>query len=403
VRFCFLTTFFGAESFGGDAIFVERLARALLARGHQVTVVHCVDSWRLLREGRAPRPFEPPADLIVHGLKTGLGPLSPLITHQTGGPGPKWPMLERILAEGRFDVIHVHNLSLLGGPGLLPRLVPFAPGTAHEYWLVCPLSLLFKLGREACREPECLRCTLAAGRPPQLWRYAGAIEEGLRSLHALLVPTEAARAEHFRRGITIPIEVMPYFWPASMRDSIKPSPYSPIGERPFVLIAGRLVREKGFDRVLPLATRLPWLDFVVAGDGPDRGRLEAIARAAPHVRFLGWIVETEVAALMAGALATMVPSLFPETFGYVVLEAFAMGSPVIARRLGALPEIVEAAGAGVLFDDEAELPRLLERLQSDVEWRSSLVAQARCAVAARWSEAGHVARYERLLSRLAPA
>jgi glycosyltransferase involved in cell wall biosynthesis len=406
VRFCFLTSFFGEHSFGGDAIFVERLARALLARGHAVTVVHCLDAWRLLRAGRAPRPFDAPPGLVTRGLETGIGWLSPLITHQGGHPGPKWPALRSILAAGSFDVIHVHNLSLIGGPALLPRLVPFAPVrimTAHEYWLICPLSLLFKMGKEACREPECLRCTLRAGRPPQLWRLGSALERCLRSLDAMLVPSGASRALHRQRGISTPIDVLPYFLPDGWPPARRSAAAAPSRDRPYVVLAGRLVREKGFDRVLPLAARLPWLDFVVAGDGPERERLRTLAAALPNVRLLGWLDEGDLGAWLAGALATVIPSLFPETFGYVALEAFAMGSPVLARRLGALPELLDTAGAGALFDDEAELPALLERLRADAAWRAELAANGRRAVAEYWSEESHVARYLGMVARLSRA
>src|SRR5450755_3231509 len=60
LRFCFLTTFYPPYSFGGDAIFVSRLANALARRGHEVEVIHCVDSYRMFAK------TEPPAQLLDH-------------------------------------------------------------------------------------------------------------------------------------------------------------------------------------------------------------------------------------------------------------------------------------------------------------------------------------------------
>ena len=112
-----VTTFFGAESFGGDAAYVDRLSRALLARGHGVAVVHCADSFDVVRSDLPPRSYEPPEGLELHTLRSSWRGLSPLWTHQTGGPGPKASALRKILDEGAFDVVHFHNISLIGGPG----------------------------------------------------------------------------------------------------------------------------------------------------------------------------------------------------------------------------------------------------------------------------------------------
>ena len=65
LRFCFLTTFYPPFHFGGDAIGIRRLARALVRRGHHVTVVHDVDTWRALAKGPDPAPEPEPEGLTV--------------------------------------------------------------------------------------------------------------------------------------------------------------------------------------------------------------------------------------------------------------------------------------------------------------------------------------------------
>src|SRR6201999_4526763 len=86
VKVCMVTTFFGAHSFGGDAAYVDRLARALVRRGHEVHVFHCVDAFHAVRGDHPLRPYTPPPGLHVHALESPFGVLSPLATQVTGRP-----------------------------------------------------------------------------------------------------------------------------------------------------------------------------------------------------------------------------------------------------------------------------------------------------------------------------
>src|SRR5215471_2774425 len=197
MKFCMVTTFFGAHSFGGDAAYVDRLSRALLRHGHQVEVIHSVDAFEAVRAGHPLRKYEPPPGLKIHSLTQPLGIAGLLWIHQTGRSGPLGPAIERILQNGRFDVIHFHNISLLGldvielGPSGPVRMM-----TAHEHWLVCPLSSLWKNSSEPCVQPSCFSCTLRAARPPQLWRASSFRDRMLNKLDVLLAPSEHTRQAH---------------------------------------------------------------------------------------------------------------------------------------------------------------------------------------------------------------
>src|SRR5215213_3316139 len=131
-----VTTFFGALSFGGDAAYVDRLSRALARRGHGVDVIHCADAFAAVGERELERPYEPPPGVRIHTLRSRLGRLSPLWTHQTGAPGPKADEIRRLFASGAFDVIHFHNISLVGGPHVLSLARDSSAGvrllSAHE-------------------------------------------------------------------------------------------------------------------------------------------------------------------------------------------------------------------------------------------------------------------------------
>ncbi len=394
MKFCMVTTFFGGHSFGGDAAYVDRLSRALLRRGHEVHVVHCADSFDAVRGKHPLRPYEPPPGLVVHRLESPFGLLSPVATQLTGQPYFKAEVLHEVIESVDVDVVHFHNISLVGGPGVLHlgrgavRIM-----TAHEHWLICPMHLLWKYDRKPCDRPTCLRCSLAGGRPPQLWRYTGAIDRGLQELDALVFPSRHALEEHRRRGIGAPLVHLPYFLPDDWSGGIEDQAPEPTG-RPYLAAAGRLVKMKGFQRLIPMMRYLPEADLRIAGTGPYESRLRELAGDLPNVRFEGLLGGSDLARLFHGARAVVVPSLFPETFGYVVLEAFAVQTPVVVHNGGgALQETGVLSGGGLGYDTDAELLLTLRRIIHDDDLREELADRGFARRTGDWSERAHLDRY----------
>lgn len=392
-----LTTFFGTHSFGGDAAFVDRLARALARHGHEVHVIHCRDAFEASRGDQSPRPYQPPPGVVIHPLESPLGMVSPLGTHQTGLPVLKAGAIRRIVRAIRPDVVHFHNLSLIGGPGLLGLPVPGAVKlmTVHEHWLVCPMHVLWRYDDRVCESRACVRCSLRSGRPPQLWRLTPLLERSLRHLDALICPSESTRREHQRRGISARMTRLPYFLPHDYTGL--PSAPTPAHARPYVAAAGRLEKIKGFQDAIAAMRRLPGLDLRIAGSGQYEPELRAQAEGLDNVIFEGRLDAAQVAALFRGARAVVVPSLVYETFGYVVLEAFAERCPVIVRDLGALPELVAESRGGLVFDSDEGLAAALGCLAGDEPLRRRLGENGHDAWQRLWSEAGHLDRYFALI------
>jgi glycosyltransferase involved in cell wall biosynthesis len=399
MKFCMLTTFFGSHSFGGDAAFVDRLSRTLARHGHEVHVIHCRDAFEISRGDQTPRPYEPPPGVVIHPLESPFGALSPLATHQTGFPLFKARAIRRLVRAIHPDVIHFHNLSLIGGPGLLglpaPGAVKFM--TTHEHWLVCPLHVLWKFDQSVCETNECVRCCVQACRPPQLWRMTRLMDRSLRHLDALICPSHSTIREHARRGIKAPMTHLPYFLPHDYTGL--PSAPVPSSARPYVAAAGRLEKIKGFQDVIDVMHRLPGLDLRIAGSGQYEAALRESARGLDNVHFEGRLDAARVAALFRGARAVVVPSLVYETFGYVVLEAFAERTPVVVRNLGALPELVDESQGGLVFDAPETLVAWLQRLATDDELRDSLGENGLRARHEVWSETEHLRRYYALIDK----
>ena len=404
LRFLMLTTFYPPYNFGGDGMGIQRFSRALVKRGHHVTVVHDTDAYRVLAGG--PDPDAPPIDddegVHVVRLRSSLPSVSVLLTQQFGRPVVHGPRLREIVSGGSFDVVNFHNVSLIGGPGLLG----IAGGAttlymAHEHWLVCPTHVLWRHGRELCTGRECLRCTLAYHRPPQLWRYTGRLARELEHVDTIIAMSEFSRAKHREFGLERDMEVLPYFLPdPESSEAPVPSGAAP-HPRPYFFFVGRLERLKGLDDVIPAFRDMPDADLVIAGDGTHAAHLRRLAEGMPNVRFLGRVAPDDLRQYYQHALALLVPSECYETFGIVLIESFRQGTPVIARRLGPFPEIVEQSGGGELFSTRAELVEAMHRLQRDAGYRARLSEAGYRAYVANWSEQVVVPRYLDIVRRAA--
>ncbi|MDQ3697271.1 MAG: glycosyltransferase family 4 protein [Gemmatimonadota bacterium] len=425
LRFAFVTTFYPPHNFGGDGIGVQRWARALVRRGHHVTVICDTDVYHLLRTGPAPEHIDEEPGITVHRLRTAVAPVSVLLTQQTGRPVVNGARIRRILDEGRFDVINYHNVSTIGGPGILDAGSAIKLYTAWEHWLVCPTHVLWRHNREACPARECVRCVLHYGRPPQLWRYTGYLARQLAKVDAFIALSRFSRAKHREFGFPRDMDVIPGFLPdpeAGESPAWGPPPNiddRPRGSnshhrsaandtdsphhRPYFLFVGRLERIKGLDDVIPVFERYPEADLLIAGDGTYRATLEGIARGNPRVKFLGALPEGALGRYYAHAVASLVPTAGFETFGFVVIEAFRRGTPVIARRIGPLPELIEQCGGGMTFGTPEELAQAMRRLQHEPGHRTALARAAYHGFLTNWTESAVLPSFFELLDRVARA
>lgn len=399
LNFCMVTIFYPPYSFGGDSIYLYRLATELVRQGHEVDVIHCADSFHMFQKEADPKAFPVSQGIRVHKLDSGLGALGPLLAHQTGRPVLTGAKIERILASKRFDVIHYHNVSLFG-PGVL-ALDTGCEGvklyTAHDHWLVCPMSVLWKNRSHVCDRPSCLSCTLRSGRPPQWWRYGGTLERAARHVDLFLSPSRFSAGMHRRRGFPREMEVLNYFLDPveELAGDEAPAPHP----RPYHLFVGRLEKYKGVQDLIEAFRGPGDYDLLVVGAGTHQDELRAQAAGCERVRFAGWVSQSKIGPYYRHALSVLVPSVTYETFGIIVIEANARGVPVVVRDLGPLPEIVEDGGGGLVFRDRAELVRHMDALYADRELRERLGRQGRQSFQRKWTPKPHLERYFALIGQ----
>jgi glycosyltransferase involved in cell wall biosynthesis len=173
--------------------------------------------------------------------------------------------------------------------------------------------------------------------------------------------SHAQKEAHVRIGLPAErIDVVHHFFE---RDARVPVPDFPVDG--YGLFIGRLSPEKGVDRLLDAWAQLgKTRRLVIAGDGPEKAALQsqAVRLGLSNVTFAGFVARDAQRDLWTGAAFSVVPSRWQEPFGMVVLEAWAQGRPVVAHRVGALPEIITHGVNGYLADpdDARDLAAALE-------------------------------------------
>ncbi len=390
---CMVTTFYPPSHFGGDALHAYRLTNALARRGHQVTVVSSDDAYVALggKEHDETFPHEP--GVVLEPISTGFPRAAALSTYLSGRPLLYASRLGDLFRERRFDVVHFHNVSLVGGPGILRYGSGVKLYTTSEHWLVCPMHVLFRDNRAPCLEPHCVRCSLSFRRPPQLWRFSRLLSDQIRHVDLFLAPSRFTIEAHRARGFEAPMRHLPHFLPASELDRSSVPPLTRLDGRPYFLFVGRLERLKGAHVLVDAFRTYRGADLVVAGEGEEEAELRRRAAGLDHVHFLGRVEQAQLGPLYSGAVALVVPSVGYEVFGLVLLEAFARGTPAIVNDLGALPEIVREARGGIVYRTRDELVAALERLQTAPAVRDELGAAGRDAWQRLWTEDRHLDGY----------
>lgn len=308
---------------------------------------------------------------------------------------------EGVLDQERPDLVHVHNLYPLISISVLDacraRGVPVVM-RCPNYRLICPSGGLLRNGAicERCVGGREYQCALTNCRRNVMESVAYAARGMLaahrdvfrRSVTMFVPPSEFVRQRLVRAGFApARTAVIPNMVPLPER---RTDP----GRGRYVAYAGRIDAEKGVDTLLEAARLLPSVPVRIAGEGPLRRRLEA--HSPRNVSFAGHLDDRPLAEFYAGARLCVVPSRWFEAFGLVAAEAMGYGLPVVAARMGGLPEIVEDGKTGVLFraGDSVQLAHAIYSLWHDPERCRGYGLAGRAKVAREYCARRY---YERLI------
>jgi len=305
LKFVMTAAFYPPYHLGGDANHVRYLAEALAAQGHEVHVEYSPAALALKR-GRPDLDDAGDGGVIRHPIKATTGRFQPLSAWIFGAPPSVRRHHHQLVDEVRPDIIHYHNLSLLGLDLINVPSTALKMYTAHDYWVRCPRNDLFKFNQRLCEKPTCLTCLTISGKPPQLWRY---LPSGLKPFDALDV---AIAPSDFLRGmiapyLRAPVVHIPNFAPDPNPSGQASSP----GD--YYLYVGRLEFYKGIPELAAAATQYRGPHrFVVVGKGNQAPVLEAARDGAARLALHGWLPAAERDATYARARALLLPSIWYE-------------------------------------------------------------------------------------------
>ena len=247
------------------------------------------------------------------------------------------------------QVAHVHNMLPLVGPrGLLAARAAGARVVLHLH----NLRLFCAIGVASRDGGPCFRChgrlTLPGlvlncrGSLPEAAVYAVALAQHqptvFEAVDRYVAPSGYAVGQLAKLGVPAArLEPLPHYLPAEAF-----ADRSRAGEGSYALAAARLSPEKGLDVAIAASARTG-VPLKLAGEGPSAAELAAQARRlnAP-VELLGRVERERMAELLAGAGVLLMPSRYHEFSPFAALEAMAAGVPVVATRMGGLPELIGA-------------------------------------------------------------
>lgn len=361
---------------GGAEVFYHEVGRVLSEQGHEVACFSAMDE----KASTTWSTYFPPVTRYNQGS---------LATKAIGFPSMVYSRaakaaMERLIQDFKPDIIHAFAIYIQLTPSILDAArqagVPVVM-SCNDYKHICPSYKLFHHGHlcEDCNGGQFYHAALnRCSHNSMAYSVASAVEAYVhqalniyrKNVHTFLFASEfmAHKTEQFWGSET-------FRW-KMLRNPFDAAQYcaeSSLGG--YALYFGRLIDEKGVNVLLDAAALTPEIPVMIVGDGPELPALQAQAERLKldNVKFLGAKWGAELNTVLQGCRFVVVPSLWHENFPYVILQAFAMGKPVVGSNRGGIPELVEHGQRGLIYEatnPEALAAAMLELMQDETKtWK----------------------------------
>jgi len=281
--------------------------------------------------------------------------------------------IKKVIDSFKPDIIHMNNINFQLTPSVIygakKRNIPVVQ-TVHDYQMICPNHLLYNFEKnQICEEcltssyKNCIRNKCIHGS--KIKSIIGAVEAKYYSVRktykkvdlyvcpSYFLENKLLSAKELYKGKTMTIH-----------NFIDKNKFTPAGEKgeSYIAFAGRLSKEKGIEYLAQAAKLLPEYTFMVAGSGPD----ENLLRDVENIKLLGFLTGEKLIDFMRKAKVIVVPSIWYENCPLSILEAQAMGVPVMTVNNGGMAELVKDGVTGMLVDDPTP-EKIAEKLREAME------------------------------------
>ena len=390
--------------FSGTEVYLFELMELMRKQGHEVALFSMLDS------RGTPTPYD--HHFVSHiDFKDGAGKKLRNAGRAIYSREARL-RIRGMIEDFRPDIAHVRNIYHHLTPSILWELKKQKiPVVYHvnDFKLLCPSYNLVSRGEvcEACRggafwhalQPHCYpgfgaRATLMLEAYAHRW-----LGTYRKCVDLYVAPSQFVRDKFVEHGWDgRKFEVLPHFQDVSGWRSPAPPVAGPI------LYFGRLSAEKGVDDLLHAMTQLPGQHLVVAGDGPERRDLQALASSLNlhNAQFVGHVNQAERDSLIAQSRFTVFPSHAYETFGKTILESYAQARAVVASDLGSRRELVVHGETGLLYrpGDVNGLVEAIRELISRPERAAIMGRAGQDMLRERYTPATHYQKLARLYEGL---
>jgi glycosyltransferase involved in cell wall biosynthesis len=355
LTFVMTSTFYAGKGIGGDANHVKWLSEELTSLGHEVHVLFSKDAHDcknkgLIRESEA-------CGVHLHPIDSPLN-LSAYMSYVMGKSGFVDSKFNQLIKEAKPDVVHHHNISLLGYGILKKRSDYLNIYTAHDYWFICQQSNLLKNRLTPCDSQSCFTCSLHYKKPLQIWRRSNGLLDAINELDILLAPCNYLGNE-LSKKLDVKVSPLPNFVPKSgvLEDFLVFSN--------FFLYAGMLEKHKGIMNLISVFKDIQDKTdarLLIVGSGSESQKIRnfvKINKLEGRIVMLGWVDKNYLLSLIKNANALIMPSIWFENCPLIALESLSLGTPVISSNMGGLPEIVGKINFNLVYEGIDQLKQIV--------------------------------------------
>ncbi|MBR6572630.1 MAG: glycosyltransferase [Clostridia bacterium] len=335
---------------GGSESYMLYLAEHLKKMGHEVEYFGMYDEKNTV--GNSLGLYTQNMDFHSKGIGRFLYPFKIIYSFEAR------KKIMQVIDDFKPDIVHMNNINFQLTPsiidGVKKKRIPLVQ-TVHDYQMICPNHLLYNFDKNIpcekcvggahinCIKNKCIHSSTVKSVLGVIEAKVYSFFKTYKKVDLFVCPSnflenKLLNAKEFYKGKTITIHNFINKEKFSNKKRVEDS---------YIVYVGRLSKEKGIENIAGTAKLLPQYTFVIAGNGPDEDMLKGI----DNIKLAGFLTGDKLTELVGRAKLLLLPSVCYENCPLSILEAHAMGVPVVTMNSGGMAELVKDGVTGTLVNE----------------------------------------------------